>query len=344
MVTRTPTTSDIAYGPMPYHRFDYYKNPVDVMVGGVRANPVKLYHHGGGQITGGHQVARTSAYGELFYLIHWLTGAQAGTNPAPYFDLISYSSAQQNHFDFLNAGFSHYPRSRQVFFPDSIHDRQWAIATIKRMLPDLGCDPTKVIDWGSSAGAWEGGLAHMKPVLRGYGERTVWAEGSMRSGAYDSSVAGMVYEQGQIDCRNIAGTDYLRFDHCSGWVGTRYDNASEWNAVPAEVKKAMSLKAYFEDGEIDSYPGFYVLYPSGGSHTKPLSNPHDSIQHTELVAAMQAAGLTEGTGPGTYGQKLYTPGDLENTNWPGDPSGAVLAKYQDVAAWMLAQITAAAAA
>lgn len=354
----TPDNADFRWGPEPYALLDYYRNPTRVGVDATHPNgqnPCMLLRHGGGGISGDYRESRdnliTGLIYDAFYFPAWLSNhAEAGTgtqgNPASglFWDVISFDSGQMSHFDSDTGAQTLFTRSRSLFFPDAIFDCQRAIATIKSHAITLGFNPHKLIGYGESHGSTLLSLSQLYPPMGGAGRRSVARAAARRPLTHDSTLRGVVMSQAQVDCRNISGTDYLLYSNMTGWAGTNIaDGGAEWNAVASKTKDSWSIRKFFEAGDLDSYPGFFVGNVVQGNHVKPYANPHDSEQHTELIAAMTAAGLTEGTGRTSYGQQLRNGGDWDNSaanggNWPNGPSGAVLASMQVVETWMAAQV------
>lgn len=347
MASITPTFANLRWGDAPYALFDYFQNPVRVGVDAAHPqgqNPVKVIRHGGGGTGGNYTDGRTDAYGEGFFHDAWLIGQHAAINPAARWDILSFDSGQKHHFDFFTGTQTIFPRSRSLLFPENVYDCQFAIASLKRFAVQCGFNPNKMVGAGPSFGAWIMGMAALAPPRGGSGRRSIWRDGLLRTGTHDSTLRGIIFEGGQVDARRTAGVDYLRFDHYSGWIGTRYDNAVEWNAIPEDVRRALSIRAYFEANELDGYTGWFVHSVEQGTHVHPFDNPHDSQQHLDLIASMQSAGLVEGNGlpaygqPRRYGQMLRVAGTFNNPNWPSAPPAPVLALYQQLETWMAGQI------
>lgn len=347
MATLTPTFADVRWGESVYALFDYYQNPIRVGVDAAHPqgqNPVRIVRHGGGGTGGNYSDGRTDAYGEGFFFDAWLLGNHPTTNPAARWDILSFDSGQKSHFDFFTGLQTIFPRSRSLLFPENVLDCQFAIASLKRFGVQCGFNPNKMVGAGSSFGAWLMGHAALFPPIGGPGRRSVLRQGALNTNTHDSTLRGLMFEVGQVDARRTAGVDYLSFENYHGWVGTRYDNSGEWAALSEDVRRALSIRAYFEAGELDGYTGWFVHNVVQGNHVHPFTNPHDSQQHADLVASMQAGGLVEGNGlpaegaPRRYGQLLRNAGTLDNPNWPSDPPAGALALYQQIEAWMAGQI------
>lgn len=350
--TTTPTFADQRWGPEPYALFDYYRNPVRDNVDTLHPNgqnPLWIIRHGGGGQLGEYVDVRTSRYGDSFYLPMWLCANQPGSNdnaPATHWDVCSIESGQQTHFEFFSGLQSLFPRSRQIFMPHAIRDLQRAIASLKHMCRFYGFDPNRCIGYGESYGASLMALAAIVPPFGGPGRRTVWQAGDRRPATHDSTLRGVFMSQAQIDVRNSApgNVDYIAYQNFGGWLGTDMTDSAEFDAVSQRIKASLSIRAYFEAGELDSYPGFFVGNVVQGTHdVHPFQNPHCSQQHADMIAAMVGAGLTETTSAGgdrriVYGQQLRTGGAYQNTLWPDGPDAASLAKMQPVEAWAAAQI------
>lgn len=334
MATRNPTLSG-RWGESAWAQFDYWRNPVRVGVDAAHPNgqnPCIFYRPGGGGTGGNHQDIRTDAYGDPFFLFHWLGGAHATSNPGSKWDLCSFSSGQQMHVDFFTGLQTLFPRTRSLFFPDAIRDCQRAIASIKGQAATLGFDPNKVVGWGDSYGATLLGLSQLAPPLGGGNRRSVWRDGTNLSKSYDSTLRGLLYHQGQIDCRKIGGVDYLAYQHCAAWFGTRYNDSGEFNNLPDAVRAMASARAYIEAGETGGYRGWFLAYVSGvGAGTHPLADPHDTVQAADLETALVAKGLT-------YAKQVRSADSWRNTNWPNNPGAPELALYNAADTFLAARI------
>lgn len=337
MASRAVTLSG-RWGEAAYAQFDYWRNPTRIGVDADHPNgqnPCLFVRHGGAGVTGDHGTYRTDAFGDPFYAIHWLGGAQAGSNPSPRWDVCSFSSGQEHHIDFYAgtglASTSPQPRSLSLYFPDAIRDCQRAISAIKGQHVALGFNPRKVVGWGDSYGATVMGLGQLIPPLGGNGRRRIWRDGVNLTSNHDSTLRALVYHIGQPDCRNISGTDQIHYFNCGGWFGTRTDVSTEFDALPDNVKELSSIIAYLEAGgnDIEGCRNWLVAWATGiGDGIKPYGRPgvggsdiHDTAQHTNLVNALTAAGIT-------HGSQLRGPDEWRNTNWPGEPPATQLALYQ----------------
>lgn len=334
MASRTPTLSG-RWGEAPWAQFDYYRNPVRIGVDSDHPNgqnPCVFYRHGGGGTGGNFQDLRTDAFGDPFFAIHWMTGGVTGSNPTARWDLCSFSSGQQHHIDFFSGLQTVFPKSIELFFPDAIRDCQRAIASLKGQHRTLGFNPNKVVGWGDSYGATLLGLSQLAPPLGGGNRRLVWRDGTNLSANYDSTLRGLMFHLGQIDCRVVGGTSYLAYNNCAGWFGTRYNNSAEFDALPAEVRAMASARAYIEAGETDGYRRWFLAYVTGlGTGVKPLADPHDVVQLTDMATALTAKGLT-------FGSQSRAASGWTNANWPNAPSAGVLALYQAFETFLAAGI------
>lgn len=334
MATRAPTVSG-RWGEAPYAQFDYWRNPTRIGVDPEHQNgqnPCIFHRHGGGGVGGHHQTLRNDNYGDPFFVLHWLSGGVTGSAPATKWDLCSFSSGQQLHAEFFTPFIAPYERSRSLWFPDPIRDHQRAVASIKGQAVSLGFNPRKVVGWGDSYGGTVMGLSMLAPTLGGTGRRGVWRDSTNFTTNHDSTLRGAVLQQPQIDCRNISGTDYLASALVAGWFGTRLDSGTEFAAIPAAVRSMASLRAYIEAGETDGYQPWYLAYVSGvGTGVKPLTDPHDTVQLTDLSAALTARGLTHGTN--TRAAAAWA-----NASWPNAPGAGVLALYQPIETFLAARI------
>lgn len=331
MATITPTLSAQRWGEEVYAFFDYYRNPVRVGVDAAHPNgqnPCLFVRHGGGGTGGDYKNQTTSAYGDAFYFPAWMIGTHAATNPAARWDMCCFESGQAYHSDFFTGTQTTlFPRSRALYFPDTIRDAQRAIAAITRLHVQLGFNPNRKVLYGESFGAVMAMLTQLVPPIGGPGRRSVWRRGTFEPDTHDSTVRAVLFAQGQIDCRKIAGVDYMNFANFGGWFGTRTDNSAEFDALPDSVRAMASIRAYLEANELDGAVPTFVANVVQGDHNHPFTNPHDSAQHADLTAALSAAGVT-------YGEQLRNAGEWENTNWPNDPPAPVLARYQAVEAFL----------
>lgn len=118
-----------------------------------------------------------------------------------------------------------------------------------------------------------------------------------------------------------------------------YGGAQMIEHAGPQIRDMASIVRYFENNDIDFYPGFYSLYPAQGSHVQPFTNPHDSAQHTDLQTAIVNAGLQ-------FNGQLLTAGDLDASAFWADGgsvatsalSTALYNRYLAIEAWMASQV------
>lgn len=310
--TVVPYASDVAWGEYPYQLFDYYRHPTRDATG----NPLIIIHHGNGWIVGSHRNYRTSSSTEYFHFLRWLSGDDSSTAPARHWDVCSFTSGQLKHNAII-------PRSRQMFGQETVLDGQLGIASIKSMHATYGFNPRKIIVAGESAGAVTVGNGQLNAPLVYKG--------------YDSKARGMFYSEGPIDLQQYLGVDYMHYSRVASFVGASETSSTEYDSISQADKAKLSIIQFFRDGRLAHYPGFYVAFTQGGDGVKPLgdaghagSDPHDSIQLTDLTNAMGAAGVQ-------FGSQLITAADLLNTSYPST-TAAALAVFRPIELWMSTQV------
>lgn len=332
--------SDLRYGPHAFSKFDYYQNSERVGVDALHPNgqnPLLIMRHPGGGTVGSHRWWRDSSNDDttlegLFDWIQWLLGAQPSTKPALKWDVATVTTGQQTH---TGGGF---PRTRSMFFPESIVDYQNMIASIMHLSWELGFDEQRVISGGSSMGALLGGLAMMAPGLRGTGSQHVWVKGRYVFDTHRSTPKGHFHHQGPIDFQTYGGIPYYHHTRVSGLAGTRFDTAAEWTALDPRYKAMFSIVEYFRRRETAGYRGFLISWAEQGSHVHPFGSGvpgdgslHDSIQATELATAISECGLP-------YHLNLHQVGWMINTQWPAGPNPLALSIYQEYENWMALRV------
>ena len=337
MPTVNPTFSDVSWGPDPWSYFDYFQNPTRITGG----NPLLMLFHAGGWNTKSHRSYRDSTDTELWHFVRWLLGSQdpnvvgqlLASSPTTKWDVASVAFGQQKH------DASVIPRSRSLYGMDVVRDCQRAIASVKGLYNTYGFNPNKVIVGGESSGAMTSALSQLVPARFGNGQSKVWRDSNYGPNTFDSTARGILFSEGPVDIRNSnndnppTGTDYFHFSRIGAFLGVNQTTATEWNAVPAAVKSALSVRAYFESEDLASYPGMYVVFTSAGNGVKPLGNgagsdPHDSVQLSDLRTTMGTAGVT------FYGQLVS---DWTIAEYPTTISTATLAIFQPIEKWMREQ-------
>ena len=130
------------------------------------------------------------------------------------------------------------------------------------------------------------------PLVGGAGGQTTHLKRLYERDGFDSRVRGVLNDMGQIDCRNLGGVDQLTFQFLQGWMGTRTDVSTEWDALDPAIKASISPLAYIQNGDTQYYRPFMQFYTqSNPPHTKPYTNLHDSDQLATMNAALEARGL-----------------------------------------------------
>jgi hypothetical protein len=177
------------------------------------------------------------------------------------------------------------------------------------------------------------GVAQMAPPLLPVTPGSGFRDGPSNPVGFDSRLRGLIYHIGQIDFRrDSAGVPYFDPTNLSGYTGTSTFTPSQFASVDDETLASISLADYLERGDVANYPGLFSLWTTfGGSGAHPWGELHDQRQHAELVAKLTAAGLT-------FGQNLYQAGLLANSNYPNPPSGATLALYQQLEAFLASRL------
>ena len=344
MVTVNPTYSDVRWGPEQWQYLDYYANPTRVTGG----NPLLIMTPATGWNTRSHRTNRTSGVDEKWYFMRYLLGGQdinvtgdlLAAMPKMYWDVCTPCTGQQNHDSAVFA------KSRQLYGMDVIRDEQRMIASVKSLYGTYGFNPSKIIRAGSSATALNAMIAQLAPARIGGGGGKTWLDSNYARETFDSTVRGVIYSEGPIDLRNSgndnppSGTDYFHYTRAGALLGT-YNiagDATEWNAVPAAVKAALSVRAYFENEDLASFPGMYILFRPAGNGVLPLgdasvsgSDPHDSRQLADLLAAAFTAGVNV---PGT----LVNDSAWDNNRYPTNIDPKNLTLYRSLSDWMANQV------
>lgn len=344
MTTVNPTYSDVRWGPEQWQYFDYYQNPTRVSGG----NPLLIISPATGWNTRSHRSMRDSAISEMWYFMRHLLGAQdpnvTGTPlsimPRLCWDVCAPCTGQQNHDT------SVFARSKQLYAMDVIRDEQKMICAIKSLHATYGFNPSKIIRAGSSATALNSAIAQLIPARLGGGGGKTWCESALSKETFDSSVRGVIFSEGPIDIRNSnndnppSGTDYFHYTRIGPLLGV-YNTAgdsSEWDAVPASVKSALSVRAYFENEDLASYPGMFVLFRQVGNGVLPLgdatvagSDPHDSRQLQDLLNAASTAGV------GMDGI-LVTDSAWTNARYPSGIEDKNMILFRKLSDWMASRI------
>jgi len=317
MATITPTLRNQKWGPERWHRFDFAAHPIRD-VGG---NPCIIWRHGGAGWGGNLSDCwlLTEPYNPFFEYV--LNAARD-----VHFDIVSIETGQQIHLDSANkvpqvnasTTPTGLPRTKRLYMADSLLDYKHGIASIKRILAagvnsTYFGNPDKVIVGGWSHGSSLAGLSAVTNPISISPGRDVWYQSGKQTQTYDSTTLGVAYLWGQIDIRRrslpngagvYAARNYLDITAGSpswgaAWYGTRANDAgAEWSSyVPSWWKEAFSLLAYIDQGRVENYVPMFVGYGDNvGAHTYPLSDVHDSVQRTDLVAALEAAKLPYQTG------------------------------------------------
>lgn len=338
MTTVNPTYSDVRWGPEPWQYFDYYENPTRITGG----NPLLIITPANGWNTRSHRSMRDSSVDEKWYFMRYLLGAQdplssgsaLSSMPRLCWDVCAPATGQQNHDTTV------IPRSKQLYGMDVIRDEQKMICSIKSMHATYGFNPSKIIRAGSSATAVNAAIAQLVPARLGGGGGKTWLESALSPDTFDSSVRGVIFSEGPIDIRNIGGTDYFHYTRIGALLGV-YNiagSSAEWDAVPASVKAALSVRAYFENEDLASYPGMYVLFRPLGNGVLPLgdasvtgSDPHDSRQLRDLLDAARNASVgMQGT--------LVEDSAWTNARYPTAIDDKNLTLYRKLSDWMANQI------
>jgi hypothetical protein len=338
MPAAIPTFADQRWGPNTWCKFDYYQNPTRVSVDAKHPqgqNPVLFLRHPGGGTVGSHQWYRNSAQTDFFYFIQWLLGgacvgdpsglqgAQAGTEPSRHWDILSFTSGQQTHdVTAIN-------RSISLFSQAAVRDCQRGVASCKHLLVDYGGNPNRSSWLAESYGSTLMGVGQLKPPRLGSGNLRAWTDRIGDPNTHDSRLKGGIWISGPVDLRKLAGVEYFHYSRTTGIFGTHSDNGAEYSNLPADLKEAMSARAFIERGDTAYYSGFYMTFVQAGDHVNPFGDPnvvgsnlHDSRQLTDMTTALSNAGLP-------YGSKLLQPGEVVNTSWPVGPNPTALAIYQD---------------
>jgi hypothetical protein len=340
-----PTLQLQRWGVEPWALFDYYRNPTRVDADADHPNgqnPVLFVRHGGGGTGGDYSEWRdTTVTGTTWYFLRWLLGDQAANESPRHWDICAFESGQRANFAYGGYSPPHvvpFPRSESLLFPATVRDCQRAIASITHMHRELGFHPEKRGGFGHSFGATLMGLSQLAPALEGSGGSSTWQEGTDDPRTHDSRLKFLLFQEGQVDFRKVVGgiydgLDYLHYSTAGGWFGTSglaYPNG--FAAVKAETREMASILRYFQVGDVDGYSSWYVTWDAQGDHVHPYTNPHDSQQRTDLLAAIAAAGLVANAAP--------IDAAFVNTLWPAGPGATELALYQTIEGWMAAKVLA----
>jgi hypothetical protein len=295
--TITPTVSSFRWGPELHQVASYKAHPTRDPVGvatdwrNAKGNPVLVIRHGGAGTTGNHLEMWDAAqpFNALFqYLID--------PARAVHFDIISAETGQRAIYDSAQ-GAPGIRRARKMFLLEGATDHQRMIASLKfwarRFNNSAGnvIDPRKFVSAGHSFGATQAAISMFSgPLVMPFTNRT-GLRSAFETESYDSSVLGLLFMAGQVDCRKINGTNYLNPTLLPGWTGTSNTDATEFDGVSDFQKEAMSVRAWAENGDRGGYAPMYINYETLGAHTYPLADPHDSQQGIDLKASLDAAGL-----------------------------------------------------
>jgi hypothetical protein len=155
-----------------------------------------------------------------------------------------------------------------------------------------------------------------------------------------------------VDIRGDSTTGYFSYRQLGSILGTRADASTgdagdEFDNYPAAMKERLSIRWFYETGQIAGHPrigsgvpGVYSVYIQGGDGVHPLGDPahvgfdpHDSVQRGDLDETMEDAGLVRGT---DFESEIVVGADLTNANYPSDPTGTTLAIFQRLEAWAIA--------
>ena len=326
--TSNPTFADVRWGERNHCYFDYWQNPTRVDGG----NPLLMFHHAGIN-TQSFRAARSSADEANFYFLQWLLGNDTSTEPSEHWDVCSISTGAQKHDT------SVFQRSVQYFTPHTIFDTQLCIASIKAMHATYGFNPKKVHGMGYSNGAIKLGLSQLWAPMTGAGGGKTQVNGRAWNGTHDSTLRSVILDSPVVDMQSYGGVDRFHYSILAPMFGCDDSSSTEWDAIPQKFKAANSILQFFVDRNLAHYPGFYVTFVEGGDHIYPLgysgrsgSDPHDSIQYTNLVTAMENAGVD-------FGKQLLSSSSLKtNTGHAGGTtSAAALRVFRERAQWLSVQ-------
>jgi|GEM_PF-5466634 len=334
MTTVTPTYSAVQWGPLPHQLFDYYANPTRITGG----NPLLILRHSSWS-SNNYQAYRDSSNTNLFYFYRWLlanqgsqeSAAHAASSPAECWDVCCVETGQQKHGNTVT------PRSIAMYAMDAVRDYQAAICAIRGAYRTYSFNPDRVVVGGESAGAAMGAISQLAPPRLGGGGGGTYIDSIYSANSFSSVCRGIFNCEGPVDIRNSnndnppTGTDYFHYSRIGPWTGTSIVSATEWNAIPARVKDALSMLAYFERGDLANYSNMLAIYARRGNGVKPLGNagvsgsdPHDSIQLTDLARAAVTASM-----PLTA--RLIDASDYTNDLYPSAPSTAWLKTWRPAA-------------
>lgn len=322
---------NIRWGPNRWCLLDHYKNPTRVGVDAAHPNgknPCLIFRHPGGGTVGSNEWYRDSlANQDYFYFLQWLVGAQPVSMPALCWDVIHATTGQQQHDGVI-------PRTRSLFFPESILDYQSMVSSVMHMSIDLGIDEDRCVLGGESMGALLASLSLLAPSLRGSGQQHVWLKGRHNYGTHRNRARGVLHHQGPVDFQIYGGVEYYHHSRIGGLAGTRYDNNTEWTALDPRVKAMFSIIEYIRRGETAGFPSIYISWAEQGNHINPFGDPgipgsnlHDSRQADDLATALAERGMP-------HEKDVHQPGWLVNTAWPAEPNHLALSMYQRRANWL----------
>ena len=287
MATITPTIAGARWGPRNWQIFDYMAHSIRDKDG----NPCLILRHGGAGLSGNltDNWQGSSNFNQV--LVQLLAATDV------HWDIISVQTCQRRITD----GSPTIRRAIKAGLLEGAADLQRAIVAIKGQAHRVGnnssykIDPSKIAVGGFSFGGTQAALSQIRAPIVGNGSQRTGRQAQWETSGFDSRTLGTVLVSAQVDCRKISGVNYLSPTQLSGWALTNLTDITEFDLVSDFVKDAMSLRAYFDNGDTQFYrPWFVTQEVTAGPHTYPLADPHDSIQVTDLVETMKKAGLRDG--------------------------------------------------
>src|SRR6185503_1617061 len=120
------------------------------------------------------------------------------------------------------------------------------LASVLNMSSSYGYDPTRVALAGDSDGAFKAMIGAL-----GYGH--------VLAGDQDSGVKWILNHRSPVDIRGDSTTGYFTYKLLGDILGTRADvgvgAGTEFDNLSAELKRRLSIRWYYETGQISGHPG-----------------------------------------------------------------------------------------
>jgi hypothetical protein len=302
MADITPTNANVRWGSSErWQIFDRKAHPKRDPGG----NPALLFRHGGGGVGG----CLKDPFYDNVLSVGWMSLFQYLLAPERefHFDIVSIETGQRGHLSGSGAtnGTYVFPRSKKLWFHDQVSDMQRCVVGVKRAGLSIGSSdsdfmhPAKFILAGQSHGATLALHTMLHPPVSHGSYQRVSLDRTNEPGNFDSSVAGVLAFEPQIDARTKDWGDgagsvaFLNYANYPGWFGTSStDGGTQWNALSNDIKESMSVMSYIERGDTQYWVPTFVSYtPLGLSTQHPWSNAHDDRQLALILAAARARNL-----------------------------------------------------